>query len=154
MLRRLRNIFRPKPTAADPFIVQLARSELFFIAATESPGIDAKGLTSEALLTAIREALEQDKQNQQSGYGLFVYQTPSGERRLPLFSTSKHAETFCGEFSKERNRVFPFMVLQTRGTFLKTVQAGANQTVVLNDKCPDERVLSADELAAARRVWG
>jgi hypothetical protein len=154
MLNRLRDIFRSKTNATDSFLQELGTSDLFVISATRSHGIDARALTQEQLLAEIRRELEHDKKNQEAGYSLFVYTTASGQRRLPFFSSAKHAEIFCGEYSKERNRVFPLMVLQTRGTFLAKVSVSNGETVVLNDKSPDERVLTVDELAAARRMWG
>ena len=153
MLNRLRNLLRSASADADRFVRDLGVADLFVIGSTDSEGIDAKTLTGDTLLAAIRAELERDQERQQSGYGLFSYTTAAGERRLPFFTTSKHAERFCGEYSKERDRVFPFMVLQTRGTFLAKVRLAHGQIAVLNDKCPDERVLSAAELAAARRMW-
>ncbi len=152
MLNKIRKLLRRAPVAEEPFLRQLADSELFFIAATDSQGIDAKTLTQEQLLAEIRRELERDQQNRRGGYSLFVYSTGTGERRLPIFTSSQHAETFCGEYSRERNRVFPLMVLQTRGGFLATLRPASGERVVLNDKTPDECVLSEEVLATARRM--
>jgi hypothetical protein len=164
MLKRLRSIFTSSnsnlaaggsapPGAGDEFVRQLASKPIFVISATVSEGIDARSMTKDQLLAEIRQALERDKECQRDGYGLFVY-SADGQRRLPFFTSNEHAQRFCGEYSKERNRVFPFMVLETNGTFLGKIVPSTCDVVVMNDKSPDERVLSPEELAAARRVWG
>ena len=164
MLKRLRSIFTssnfnlspggPAPAGGgEEFLLQLAQKPIFVISATVREGIDASSMTKDQLLAEIRQALERDKANQQKGYGLFVY-SADGQRRLPFFTSNEYAQTFCGEYSKERNRVFPFMVLETKGTFLGKIVPSSFDVVVMNDKSTDERVLSSEEHAAARRMWG
>ena len=164
MLKRLRSIFTssnfnlapggPAPAGAgDELLRELGTRPIFVISATVSEGIDASSMTKDQLLAEIRQALERNKTNQQKGYGLFVY-SANGQRRLPFFTSNEYVQTFCGEYSKERNRVFPFMVLETKGTFLGKIVPSSCDVVVMNDKSTDERVLSTDELAAARRMWG
>jgi len=164
MFKLLRAIFKssnanpaagspPAPAEDDDFLREIASKHIFMISATVSEGIDASSLTQDQLLADIRQALERDKENRQKGYGLFVY-TANGQRRLPFFTSEEHAQKFCGEYSKERNRVFPFMVLEAEGTFLGKIVPSSYDLVVINDKSEDERVLSPEELAAARRMWG
>jgi hypothetical protein len=164
MLKRFRSIFRSSnfnlspggpapPGAGEEFLQQLATKPVFVISETLSEGINASSMTQEQLLAEIRQALERDKANRQKGYGLFVY-SASGQRRLPFFTSNEYAQTFVNEYSKERNRFFPFMVLETKGTFLGKIAPSSCDVVVMNDKSADERVLSRDELAAARRMWG
>jgi hypothetical protein len=162
MIGRLRTIFSnakfsagsasPK-TADEAFLRELADLDIFVIAGTQGEGIDAGTMTKEQLLTEIRRALERDRENQQKGYTLFVYSV-AGKRRLPFFTSNEHAQRFCGEYSKVRKRVFPFTVLQVKGTFLGKVAPSSCDVVVLNDKSSNERVLSDVEMTAARRMWG
>jgi len=164
MLKLLRALFKASntspaagapspPGGSDEFLREIASKHIFMISAAVSEGIDAGSLTQDQLLADIRQALERDKENRQKGYGLFVY-TANGQRRLPFFTSNAHAQKFCGEYSKERNRVFPFMVLEAEGTFLGKIVPSSYDLVVINDKSEDERVLSPEELAAARRMWG
>jgi len=158
MLKLLHAIFKSSnanpaaPPEGDDFLREIASKPILVISATVSEGIDASAMTQDQLLAEIRKALERDKENQK-GYGLFVY-TVNGQRRLPFFTSNEHAQKFCGEYSKERNRVFPFMVLEANGTFLGKIVPSSYDLVVMNDKSEDERVLSPEELAAARRMWG
>jgi hypothetical protein len=155
MLDGLRKLFsksRPPPDA-PAWLRELGDATILVISATVSDGIDARSMTQEQLLAEIRQALERDKQNRQKGYGLFVY-AAEGRRRLPFFTSNEHAQKFCGEYSKERNRVFPFMVLQTKGTVLGKIVPSSCDLVIMNDKSADQRTLSPDELVAARRMWG
>lgn len=164
MLKLLRAIFKssntkvapgvsPSPAGDDEFLREIASKPILVISATVSDGIDASTMTQDQLLAEIQQALERDKENQQKGYGLFVY-TANGQRRLPFFTSNEHAQKFCGEYSKERNRVFPFMVLEAEGTFLGKIIPSSCDVVVMNDKSEDARVLSSGELATARRMWG
>lgn len=155
MLNSIRNLFgKTKPaTAAPTWLRQLGDASIFVISATVSEGIDASTMTKDQLLGEIQQALERDRENQEQGYGLFTY-TAAGQRRLPFFTSNEHAQKFCGEYSKERNRVFPFMVLQVKGAILGKIADSSCDAVVMNDKSSDERVLTEDELAAARRMWG
>lgn len=155
MLRAIRKLFgQPQSSSdVDAFVRDLGNADVFVIAATRSEGIDANKLTKDNLLAAIREAMERDQEDQKNGYSLFVY-VENGQRRLPFFTSNDHAQTFCGEYSKQRDRVFPFMLLGVKGSFLGKSTAEMCDVVVMNDKSPDERALSADEVAAARRMWG
>ena len=154
VLSTIRNLFgRPKPAADEAWLRQLGETSIFVISATLSEGIDASTLTKEQLLAEIRQALERDRENQQKGYRLFIYDS-AGQCRLPFFTSNDHAQKFCGEYSKERNRCFPFMVLQTKGDFLGRVVPASCDVVVMNDKCDDERVLTEAEMSAALRLWG
>jgi hypothetical protein len=142
MLSSLRNLFgNSKPRVDVEWLRKLGESDIFVLSATVSEGIDAKTITQDQLLAEIREAIERDKENQKRGYGVFIY-TSEGKRRLPFFTSNKHVETFCGEYSKERNRVYPFMWLQTKGTFLAKIIPSSCDLIVMNDKSKDERVLS------------
>lgn len=163
MLKLLRAFFKSSKTSraadgplppgeCDEFLREIASKPILVISATVSEGIDASSMTQDQLLVAIQQALERDKENQQKGYGLFMY-SANGRRRLPFFTSNEHAQKFCGEYSKERNRVFPFMVLEAEGTFLGKIVPSSCDSVVMNDKSEDERVLSPAELAAARRMW-
>jgi hypothetical protein len=144
----LRRFFsKAQPATERP--AALGGVPIFVISATVSEGIDAGAITREELLAEVRQALERDKENQKEGYGLFVYTGADGRRRLPFFTSNDHAQQFCAEYSKERHRVFPFMVLETTAAFLGMISRTSCDVVVMNDKTADEHVLSAEELAAA-----
>jgi hypothetical protein len=155
MLTGIRNLFnKSKQTADDEgWLRQLGQTDIFIISATISDGIDATTMTKDQLLAEIRQALERDRENQKKGYGFFIYNA-AGQRRLPFFTSNDHAQKFCGEYSKQRNRVFPFMVLQAKGTVLGRIILSSCDLVVMNDMSADERVLSNTELSAAQRMWG
>jgi hypothetical protein len=154
MLSAIRKLFgkTEAPGAAPSWLRELGETWIFVISASVSEGLDANTMTKEQLLAEIRQALERDRENLQKGYGLFTY-LDNGQRRLPFFTDNDHAQKFCAEYSKERKRVFPFMVLQIKGSVLGRVAPASCDVVVMNDKSADERVLSPDELATARRMW-
>jgi hypothetical protein len=155
MLNRIRSIFGLSSTPPEDvsWLRQLGDTDIFVIAAMDTDGIDASTLTKEQLLAQIRGALERNRQARREGYALFVY-SATQDRRLPFFTSNDHAQRFYGEFSKARNRVFPFMVLQTKGSFLGKIVPGSCDVVVMNDHNPDERPLTPHEMAAARQMWG
>ncbi|HZZ44745.1 MAG TPA: hypothetical protein VFE58_17545 [Tepidisphaeraceae bacterium] len=155
MLSGIRKLLGKSETSqsAPPWLRDLGETSIFVISATVSEGIDASTMTQEQLLGEIRQALERDRENQQKGNGLFHY-LANNQRRLPFFTSNDHATKFCGEYSKQFNRVFPFMVLQTQGTFLGKLLPSSFDVVVMNDKSDDERVLSDEDISFARRMWG
>lgn len=137
---------------SDPFIESLGAAPIFVIAATQSEGIDARTITQEQLLNATREALERDREDRKKGQALFTY-AAGEQQRLPFFTSNDHAVKFIGEYSKERHRVFPFMLLQARGRFLGKIKPESGIVVVMNDKTADERILTQAELSIANRLW-
>ena len=138
---------------AAQFLRNLGDSTVFVIGATQSEGIDAKTMTKEQLLAEIRKALEKDEEDSQRGYNPFVYVAATGQRRLPVFASQKHAQVFSAEYSKERHRVFPFMVLGINGKLLASFDPASFDVLAFNDRSPDERLFTPDDLAAARRLW-
>ena len=142
---------RPSPPAdRDAFLRQLGEQDIFIIAAMQGDGIDPKGLNREQLLAEIERAandLSDDKPCEP-----FVYER-SGQRRLPFFTSNDYAQTFVGEYSKERNRVYPFQLLGVKGSLLAQVMPACD-VLVMNDRSADEVELSDDDAAAIRRMWG
>ena len=97
MLSGIRKLFGKSEVTASPssWLRDLGETSIFVISATVSEGIDASAMTKDQLLAEVRQALERDKENQQKGYGLFVY-VADGQRRLPFSASNGHAQKFCG----------------------------------------------------------
>jgi hypothetical protein len=108
------------------------------LAALQSDGLDAATLTQEGLLAEIERAAKD--LSERDGFDPFLYRSED-TRCLPFFSTAHHAQTFCGEYSRERNRVFPFQTLTVRGSVLASLLPGCD-VLVLNPWSADEYVLS------------
>ena len=81
----------------------------------------------------------------------FVY-VRDGRRHLPIFSSVKAAEKFTGEFSRRRNKVYPFKCLGVDGTTLCSLLCMCD-VVVLNDSTDGEYVLTSDDVSLLRRTW-
>ena len=157
MLRVIRKLFG-KSTAAsapvsaadrDAFFRRLGDSDIFIIAAMQSDGIDPEGMTQEQLLAEIERAAKD--LNERQDFEPFVYEK-DGVRRLPFFTSDDRAQTFVGEYSRERNRVYPFQLLGVKGSLLARVLPAAD-VLVMNDRSADEVELSEDDAAAIRRMW-
>jgi len=112
------------------------------LAALESEGLDATTLTQEAVLAEIEKALK-DSSGPRS-FEPFLYES-RGAHLLPFFSTPDHAQTFCGEYSKERNRFFPFLTLTVYGSTLVSLLRGCD-AIVLNPRTADEYTLSEADM--------
>lgn len=112
------------------------------LAALQSEGLDAVTFTHEDLLAEIERAAKD--LSERDSFEPFLFR--SGDTRcLPFFSTADHAQAFCGEYSKERNRVFPFQTLTVRGSVLASLLSGCD-ALVLNPRTTDEYVLSEADL--------
>ena len=132
----------------DAFLRRLGEQGIFIIAAMQGDGIDPNGMTKEQLLAEIERAakdLSEDKAREP-----FVYER-NGRRRLPFFTSNDYAQTFVGEYSKERNRVYPFELLAVKGSLLAHVLPACD-VLVMNDRSADEVELSEDDAAAIRRI--
>ena len=142
---------RASPTAdRDAFLRQLGEQDIFVIAAMQGDGIDPKGMTKEQLLAEIERAakdLSEDKAREP-----FVYEK-NGQRRLPFFTSNDCAQTFVGEYVKERNRCYPFQLLGVKGSLLAQLLPACD-VLVMNDRSADEVELSDDDAEAIRRMWG
>lgn len=124
------------------FVRALGESDVIVIAALQTEGLDAATFTEEQLLAEIEMAAKD--LSERGTFEPFVYR--SGDSRcLPVFSNAHHAQTFCGEYSKERNRIFPFQTLTVRGSVLASVLPACD-VVVLNPKTEDEYSLSAEDM--------
>jgi len=158
MFSALNNLFgRYKTTVAsapaadrEAFLRQIGASSIFVIAAMQGDGIDPRGMTKEQLLAEIQRAAKDLSERQ--GFAPFVYEA-DGHRRLPFFTSNDHAKAFCGEYSKQRNRVYPFQLLGVKGTLLAKMLSACD-LLVMNDRSPDEVVLSKDDMTAIQRMWG
>src|ERR1700677_1920956 len=118
MLYRLRTLLRLVPPKSKGLLKELESADVFTIAATDNEGIDFGTLDQKQLLAEIRKELERDREAQKTEYKLFTYKTAAGEIRFPFFTTAENAQRFCAEYSKERKKVYPFMVLQSKAKFL------------------------------------
>jgi hypothetical protein len=134
----------------DAFLRQLGEQDIFIIAAMQGDGIDPDGMTKEQLLAEIERAAKD--LSERGGFEPFVYDR-DGRRRLPFFTSNDHAQTFVGEYSKERNRVYPVQLLGVKGSLLGQVLPACD-VLVMNDRNVDEVELSNDDAAAIRRMWG
>ena len=118
------------------------------LAALQSEGLDAATFTQEDLLAEIERAAKD--LSERDNLEPFLYR--SGDTRcLPFFSTGDHAQAFCGEYSKERNRVFPFQSLTVRGPVLASLLPGCD-VLVLNPRTADEYVLSEADMRLLREL--
>src|SRR5687767_14718867 len=115
----------------DAFLRQLGESDIFVIAAMEGDGLDPSTMTEAQLLAEIERAVK-DSNERQDGFAPFVYER-DGRRRLPFFTSNDHAQTFVGEYSKERNRVHPFQLLGVRGSLLARLLPACD-LLVMNDR--------------------
>lgn len=158
MLRALAKLIRKRHRVVDlsrgqdrqAFIEALGEANIYIFAALVSDGLEAATFTQEELLAELEQATSH--MNSSDGFAPFVYEQ-SGVTRLPFFSTMEHAQTFCGEYSKERNRIFAFQTLTVTGATLASVAAAANE-LVLNDKTDKILVLSDDDVALLLNRWG
>src|SRR5256885_1756859 len=113
-LRKLFGKASASPTSdRGAFLRQLGAQDIFVIAAMQGDGIDPKGMTKEQLLAEIERSAKDLSERQ--GFEPFVYDK-DGQRRLPFFTSNDYAQTFVGEYSKERNLVYPFQLLGVKGS--------------------------------------
>ena len=89
--------------------------------------------------------------NERQGFQPFVYEA-EGRRRLPFFTTNEHAQTFVGEYSRQRNRVYSFQVLTVKGSLLAELWPACD-VLVMNDGSGDELELADQDVKAFRRTW-
>ena len=120
----------------------LAASTIWVFAAMDGDGLDPRSMSQEELLAELRRAAEDLARRQE--FAPFVYEK-DGQRRLPFFTSQEHAEVFAGAYSKERNRVYPFELLGVKGSLLSKLST-LSGVLVMNDRSPDERVLTPGEL--------
>ena len=156
----LRNLFGRRPPAIEQlarggdreaFVRALGGSDVFVIAAVEGDGLDPSAMTREQLLAEVERAAK-DLAEPEGGFEPFVYER-GGRRRLPFFTSNAHAETFAGEYSKQRNRVYPFQLLGVKGSLLAQLLPACDE-LAMNDRTAAEVLLSDADLAALRQMWG
>ena len=73
---------------------------------------------------------------------------PAGTIRV---TTSEHAQAFVGEYSRRRNRVYPFQLLTVKGSLLAKLWPACD-VLVMNDRSADEVELADDDVATLRRM--
>jgi hypothetical protein len=137
-------------TSGADFVRAVGSADVFVIAAMQSEGLDAATFTPEQLLAEL-ERVARDLNDREGGFEVFIYER-DGTSRLPFFSSQDHCQTFCGEYSKRANRVFPFQALGVKGSVIASCSKGVDQ-LVLNDWTPDERPLSDEEMRLLRGAW-
>src|SRR5688500_14459657 len=79
------------------FVHCLLNSDVIVLAALQSEGLDAATFTQKQLLAEIERSARDLSERQE--FEPFVYGAPDGAKRLPFFSTERHAQAFCGEYS-------------------------------------------------------
>lgn len=152
MLGVLRRIFRSRDALRDAgrrmagrdFAAAIAGADIIVIGELQSDGIDPTEMTGEQLLAEVERAAK--ALSERTEFRLFMYER-DGVLCLPFFSSTKHCDAFCGEFSKRRNRVFPFEVYTVSGDTIAGRHLDAD-VLVLNDGTSDARLLSAEEREA------
>ncbi len=131
------------------FVQALGNSEIWLFAGMDCEGLDPENLTEEALNAEIervtRELSELDYIEP------FVY-IRDGRRHLPIFTNLESAESFCGEFSRQQNKVYPFKTLEVNGTTLCSLFCLCD-VVVLNDSVNGEYQLTSDDVSLFRQTW-
>lgn len=127
------------------FVRQLQATDIFVFAALASDGLDPFTMTKEAALAEIERAVK-DLDERQDGFEPFIYER-EGRRCLPFFTSDAYAQAFVGEYSKEHNRVYPFQMLGVKGSVLGQLLPACD-VVVMNDRDPQEVVLTLTDLAA------
>lgn len=135
-----------RSSSAD-FVRVIGSADVFVIAAMQNEGLDAATVTPEQLLAEI-ERVARDLSEREGGFKVFTYDR-DGASCLPFFSSQAHCQTFCGEYSKRANRVFPFQLLGVKGSVIASCSQGVDR-LVLNDWTPDERLLSDEETRLLR----
>lgn len=124
------------------FIWALCESEIWILTALRNDGLDAETYTEEQLIDEMRQAgaiLESDESLMP-----FFYEK-EGRKRFPIFSRRKHMQSFCGEYSRERNRVFGFGGVSVAGHVIAQFVSECDE-VVLNDKTPHARMLESRDM--------
>lgn len=154
MFSQIRKFFGKPGTGDDTplsdssdFFRRLAVMDIFIIAAIEGDGLDPKSFTKEQLLAEIRRSAKE--LSERKNHKPFVY-TVEGQRRLPFFSDMDHAQKFVGEYSKERNRMYPFQLLGVKGSVLAQLSPTAD-VFIMNDRNNDEKAISPSDIAAIAR---
>ena len=137
-------------TSGAEFARAVEAADVFVIAAMQSEGLDPNTLTQEQLLAEI-ERVAQDLSDRQGGFEVFIYER-DGASCIPFFSSQDYCQTFCCEYMKRANRVFPFQILGVKGRTIATCSRGVNR-LVLNDWSPNERLLSDEEMRFLRESW-
>jgi hypothetical protein len=124
-------------------------ADVFVFAMMRGEGLDAATFTQEELLAEIeRTARELDEREE---FEPFIYER-DGASCLPFFSSQDHCQIFAGEYSKSRNRVFGFQVLEVKGSVIASCARGVDR-IVLNDWTPDERPLTEAEKRLLQDSW-
>ena len=135
MLQFLKNLFKINVQQnKENFISSLTKSSIILISAMDSEGLDPAQTTKEELLAQIERAAKTMSENR--SVRPFVYYD-NGCQLLPFFATREHAQEFCGNYSKECNRIFPFQLLTVSGNLLQDMLS-EEHTLVLNPRTNDE----------------
>ena len=156
MFRTLAQVFRKRDrlsalsrqTDRRVFIRALVDADVIVLGALQSEGLDAASFTREDLLAEIERAAKE--LSERESVDPFLYR--SGDtQRLPFFSTQDHVQAFCTEYSRERDRVFPFQTLTIRGAVLASLLPKCD-ALVLNPRSASEYVLSEADMSLLREL--
>ena len=132
------------------FVDAFLNSDVIVMAAIQGDGIDPSQSTQEQILAEIERSardLAEDKEREP-----FVY-VRDGVTRLPVFTSMENAQRFCGEYSRQRNRMFGFQTLQVSGHTVRGLIPACDM-LVLNDGCADECELSEADIELLHSAGG
>jgi hypothetical protein len=149
MLKLLKSLFKladplvaaGQKSDSDAFVRAIVLADVHILAAINGEGLDPSASREQVLAEIERAA--RDLSDHKKGFEAFVYER-NGASCLPFFSSLRHCETFCGEYSKFHYRMFPFKVLGVKGSVVAAAAANV-ENLIMNDWTSDERPLSADE---------
>jgi hypothetical protein len=133
------------------FLQRIGQADVQVIAAPVGEGLDPHAMTREQLLAEVERAAK-DLSERTDGFAPFVFER-EGRRRIPFFTSDARAQAFVAEYSRERDRVYPFQLLTVRGVLLARL-APACDEFAMNDRSPDEVILGDADRAAMLRAWG
>ena len=105
----------PNDPTEDAFPQSLLHVPIMMLATMTSEGLDASTVTQEKLLAEIRRELE--SLTTRDGFQSFRFDA-KGDTCIPIFTSEQNLRRFCGEYSKRRNRVYPFQTLTLKQEML------------------------------------
>lgn len=136
-----------KKLSGERLVKILCGADIWLLAEMQSEGLDPTESTQEEILAEMeRSAKELSEMDE---FRPLIY-LRDGTDCLPFFSSQKHLHAFIGEYSKSRNKMFPFQAFQIKGSMLAD-QIQPDRVLVLNDCSPNERLLSQSELIALQQ---
>lgn len=132
------------------FIETMGQCRPYVLAAMQSEGLDAETFSAEDLIEEVARCARD--LSERETFACFQYEL-DGSDRLPFFSSEKNAQTFCGEYSKMLNRVFPFQLLEVHPSAIADLIDCCDE-LVFNDQSSDEQTLTHKDTRLLKEIWG